>query len=232
MGEVLTYDELSSDCYPMIDNGTLLLNPCGLISNTFFNDVIELNTNTGLGRNHVLDTEGITWYFDRKEKFQQVSGFKKAIAQNTSQTCTQVLGNGYDDCETYIDSDTNDIYFFWYPDNDETQYLYETYSGIISPLKGVEDEHFINWARTAGLPKFRKLYGKIDADAMSGDQLVFDLTLNYEVRSFDASKYLVVTNLESYGKESKALGIIYMIIGSLCIAFGSVVAYKYITKVK
>lgn len=37
MGDNLSYDDVYSDCYPIITNGSLLLNPCGLIANTFFN---------------------------------------------------------------------------------------------------------------------------------------------------------------------------------------------------
>jgi hypothetical protein len=32
----------------------------------------------------------------------------------------------------------------------------------------VKDEHFIVWMRTAGLPNFRKLYGKIEDDLPKG----------------------------------------------------------------
>jgi hypothetical protein len=37
----------------------------------------------------------------------------------------------------------------------------------------VTNEHFIVWMRTAGLPTFRKLYGKIDQDLPAGTQLSF-----------------------------------------------------------
>jgi hypothetical protein len=44
-------------------------------------------------------------------------------------------------------------------------------------------EHFIVWMRTAGLPNFRKLWGKIDAKLDAGSyQLV--VKNNYEVSSF------------------------------------------------
>ena len=51
----------------------------------------------------------------------------------------------------------------------------------------IEDEHFIVWMRTAGLPNFRKLYGKIETDLKPG---VYELDImnNYDVSSFDGKK--------------------------------------------
>jgi hypothetical protein len=33
----LDYDEVYSDCYPVVGNGTTVLNPCGLMAANFFN---------------------------------------------------------------------------------------------------------------------------------------------------------------------------------------------------
>lgn len=37
--QVLGYDDVASSCYPLIENGTNLLNPCGLIANSLFNGI-------------------------------------------------------------------------------------------------------------------------------------------------------------------------------------------------
>lgn len=57
----------------------------------------------------------------------------------------------------------------------QTQYLYETYPEVVSPIEGVLNEHFIVWMRTAGLPRFRKLYGKIE-EQIEPQTLTFDIT--------------------------------------------------------
>jgi hypothetical protein len=36
---------------------------------------------------------------------------------------------------------------YWYPSDDTIQYLYESYPDNISPIQGVENEHFMVWMR-------------------------------------------------------------------------------------
>ena len=45
----------------------------------------------------------------------------------------------------------------------------------------VEDEHFMVWMRTAGLPNFRKLYGKIEKNLPAG-KYDLKITNNYDVK--------------------------------------------------
>jgi hypothetical protein len=54
----------------------------------------------------------------------------------------------------------------------------------------VTNEHFIVWMRTAGLPTFRKLYGKINKDIPAGSTITFTVNANFEVASFSGKKYL------------------------------------------
>lgn len=51
-----------SDCTPLKTNGSLILHPCGLVANTFFNDVIELTSGA------TMDETGIAWESDIKSK--------------------------------------------------------------------------------------------------------------------------------------------------------------------
>lgn len=79
-------------------------------------------------------------------------------------------------------------------DEDKYQYLDQTYNGIIQWEKsddqhssayyggGVNDEHFVVWMRSAALPNFRKLYGRITEDIPKGTKLEF--SVNASIKYF------------------------------------------------
>lgn len=61
-----------------------------------------------------------------------------------------------------------------------------------------EDERFVNWMRTAALPRFRKLWGRIDAlsggrTALEpGDVVVVTVVNRWNTYSFDGKKSIVL----------------------------------------
>lgn len=130
------------------------------------------------------------------------------------------------DCQRYTDPSSNVTYMYSYPDETTTQYLYETYPDQISPIDGVTDEHFMVWMRTAALPTFRKLYGKVDGDFKKGELLQFTVTANYEVESFSGSKSLLISQVGEFGGRNPYLGIAYIVVGSICLMFAFLFATK------
>lgn len=147
-----------SDCEPLIRNETgHVLNPCGLIANSFFNGACpharprapcargwpacahahDSRTDTFLVATGgvVMDETGIAWKSDREKKFKKPAVYLPTV-----------------------------------------HYLHQTYPSIITPEQGVENEHFIVWMRTAALPNFRKLYGRIEQDLDANTVLTFNVT--------------------------------------------------------
>lgn len=220
-GQKQSKSTLDTSCVSKVTNGSQLLNPCGLIANSYFSDVIVFQNTAGQS---ALDDSDIAWSSD-KELFKQPDGFAYVdITSTPTKTCTDVgLAST---CKTYQDSASGKKYLFYYPDDATTQYLYETYPGIISPIDGVTDPHFKVWMRTAALPDFRKLYGKISGDFKKGDKLNFLVTANYEVSSFDGSKALIITNLGEFGSKNPNLGIAYMVVGIIALVFAALFAIK------
>jgi hypothetical protein len=169
-----------------------------------------------------MSEDNIALPSDVQYLFKQPDGFKYELATNRSAPCT-LSGIDASDCKQWCDPNSGSCYNFYYPDESTTQYLYETYPDQISPIDGVTDEHFIVWMRTATLPTFRKLYGKIHANFNSGDVLTLGVTANYEVSSFGGSKKLVITTVGEFGGQNSFPGLAFITTG----AFAFVLAAFY-----
>jgi hypothetical protein len=159
-GRVGNQDKVSrTRCEPLNQLGNFTLNPCGLTANTFFNDYFQLvqgqeaNSNIDDDQQQplILLEDGIAWQSDLEYAFSQPNGFKSEVCPDEF-NCSDECCSGDDwSCTTpYIDPKDNfNCYRYYYPEDEKTQYLYETYPDIISPLEGVTNEHFIVWMRVA-----------------------------------------------------------------------------------
>lgn len=203
------------------------MNPCGLTANTFFNDEISLAEGVSAD-NLALEMKetGIAWASDMEYMFAQPDSFKSAVCPNDGLCDKSCCDSEEWSCnEPAFDKETGKCYSYYYPNENTTQYLYETYPQV-SPLEGVLDEHFIVWMRIAALPTFRKLYGWMDQPIANGTTLSFTINNNWEVGSFQGRKSLVVTTTNVFGGRNSWMGRYIYSVGIFCLGVALFAAIK------
>ncbi|CAN8259585.1 unnamed protein product [Cochlearia groenlandica] len=93
-----------------------------------------------------------------------------------------------------------------------------------------DQEDLIVWMRTAALPTFRKLYGKIESDLEKDDVIVVTLQNNYNTYSFNGKKKLVLSTTSWLGGKNDFLGIAYLTVGGICFFLALAFTVMYLVK--
>jgi len=217
-------------CNPLLKLGNMTLNPCGLIANTFFNDIINFVPNASSENQKDLQMleKGIAWQTDLRYKFKRPMGFNSMQCDDCDDCeCTSPE---WSCTERWKDPNDGKCYKYYYPNDSTTQYLHETYPDIISPLEGVRNEHFVVWMRIATQAKFRKLYGYFEEGIKKGETLTFEVVNNWDVKRFKGSKSLVVTTTSAFGGKNPSLGNSFIVVGVFCAIAGTFFSLKHLIK--
>lgn len=218
-----------STCSPLYKLGDTFIHPCGATANTMFNDVITLESGKDTSGNDLtMIEEGIAWASDLKFYFKQIKGFRMELC-NPNGTCSAdcCSDSSWSCKEPAVNKNDGLCYRYSYPNDDTTQYLYETYPDVINPLEGVENEHFVVWMRIAAHGDFRKLYAWIDQPIPAGQTLTFRIKNNYVVTRFRGSKSLIVSTTSIFGGRNAYFPAMFLGVGYFSLLAGFLFALKH-----
>jgi hypothetical protein len=166
--------------------------------------------------------------------FKSIGGFP-LNANDTANPCGLIAKSFFNDTFTLYQNSTNIIIdesnIAWDSDKKGRYKNSANYSYV--QWKDVEDEHFMVWMRPAGLPDFRKLWGRINTTLLPGN---YNLKIfnNFPVESFGGKKSFVLSTVNIFGGKNNFLGIAYLVVGCICLIMALLfwVGYKNINNEK
>ncbi|KAB2579579.1 hypothetical protein BFW01_g4816 [Lasiodiplodia theobromae] len=93
-----------------------------------------------------------------------------------------------------------------------------------------QDEGFMVWMRTAGLPTFSKLAMRNDNETMTVARYQIDIQDNFNVTAYGGTKSILISTRTVMGGKNPFLGIAYVVVGGICIVLGTLFTATHLIK--
>ncbi|KAJ5645529.1 Meiotically protein [Penicillium longicatenatum] len=93
-----------------------------------------------------------------------------------------------------------------------------------------EDEDFMVWMRTAGLPAFSKLSRRNDDTAMAPGQYQLDILDQFKVTEYDGTKSILLSTRTVMGGKNPFMGIAYVVVGGVCVLLGALFTIAHLVR--
>ncbi|KAI1850756.1 hypothetical protein JX265_004468 [Neoarthrinium moseri] len=196
-----------SSCSPLTSDGDKAYYPCGLIANSMFNDTFASPVLTN------------------KPSLTETKVNETYVMQNSSNIAWDSDNALYGNLPAGTDYDT-----ILPPPNWQKQYKDGKYSTDSPPPDLNNNQQFMVWMRTAGLPTFSKLYMRNDSHAMEAGTYDIEILSEFPTTEYQGTKSIVITTTSPMGGKNPFLGILYVVVGGLCIVLGAVFTVTHLIK--
>jgi len=191
----------AGNCKPMDVVGDKIIYPCGLIANSQFNDTFLTPI---LLNSPGSDAQNETYEFS-----------DKGIAWPSDKEKYGKTKYTIDQIRPPLD---------W-----AERYPNGTYTEQFPPPNIAELERFQVWMRTAGLPDFRKLWGK-NEETMKMGQYQIEIRYLFPVTKYGGTKSLVISTVSILGGKNSFLGWAYIVVGVICVVIGCLFTLRHLYK--
>ncbi|TPX32032.1 hypothetical protein SmJEL517_g04748 [Synchytrium microbalum] len=182
--------------------------PCGLLANSYFTDVIsdpicitDLSGNPCTFSQYTFSTSGLAWPQDKA-----VYGKSAWLTTNASSIATQLIPPPQ--WQRSIPAYANGYNATNLPDLSQ-------------------NERFIGWMMPAGMPTFKKLWGRNDTVQLKTGIYEVNITTYFDVVRFSGTKSIVYSTANVLGGKNPFIGIGYMSAGGVAVGLAFLFVFLY-----